>query len=37
LRLAVVSPFLDRQHSTELCIIEQIERLAQQDQWRIEL
>lgn len=37
LRLAVVSPFLDRQHGTELCLIEQIERLAHQNQWRIEL
>jgi glycosyltransferase involved in cell wall biosynthesis len=37
LHLAVVSPFLDRQHGTELCIIEQIERLARQDHWRIEL
>jgi glycosyltransferase involved in cell wall biosynthesis len=37
LRLAVVSPFLDRQHGTELCIIEQIERLARKDHWSIEL
>jgi glycosyltransferase involved in cell wall biosynthesis len=37
LRLAVVSPFLDRQHGTELCIIEQVERLARNDQWNIEL
>jgi glycosyltransferase involved in cell wall biosynthesis len=37
LRLAVVSPFLDRQHGTELCIIEQIERLAQGNHWNIEL
>jgi glycosyltransferase involved in cell wall biosynthesis len=37
LRLAVVSPFLDRQHGTELCIIEQIERLARKDHWNIEL
>jgi glycosyltransferase involved in cell wall biosynthesis len=37
LRLAVVSPFLDRHHGTELCIIEQIERFAQQDRWTIEL
>jgi glycosyltransferase involved in cell wall biosynthesis len=37
LRLAVVSPFLDRQHGTELCIIEQIERFVLQDHWRIEL
>jgi glycosyltransferase involved in cell wall biosynthesis len=37
LRLAVVSPFLDRQHGTELCIIEQIERFANKDHWTIEL
>src|SRR5712671_1683776 len=28
LRLAVVSPFLDRLHGTERCIVEQLERLA---------
>jgi len=37
LRLTVISPFLDRQHGTELCIIEQIERLAGKDHWSIEL
>ena len=37
MRLVVVSPFLDRQHGTELCIIEQIERLAQGNHWNIEL
>jgi glycosyltransferase involved in cell wall biosynthesis len=37
LRLAVVSPFLDRQHGTEMCIVEQIERLASHNSWRIEL
>jgi len=37
LRLAIVSPFLDRQHGTELCIVEQIERFATQDHWSIEL
>jgi glycosyltransferase involved in cell wall biosynthesis len=37
LRLAVLSPFLDRQHGTELCIIEQIERLSQLDHWEIHL
>jgi glycosyltransferase involved in cell wall biosynthesis len=37
LRLAVVSPFLDRQHGTELCIIEQIEKLAGIDGWGIHL
>jgi glycosyltransferase involved in cell wall biosynthesis len=37
LRLAVVSPFLDRQHGTEACLIEQIERLASRDRWEIHL
>lgn len=37
MRLTVVSPFLDRQHGTELCIIEEIERLARHDGWRIEI
>jgi glycosyltransferase involved in cell wall biosynthesis len=37
LRLAVVSPFLDRQHGTEMCVVEQIERLACQNSWRIDL
>lgn len=37
MRLTVVSPFLDREHGTELCVIEQIERLAKQDQWTIDL
>lgn len=37
MRLAVVSPFLDRQHGTELCIAEQIERLVQQYHWSIDL
>jgi len=37
MRLTVVSPFLDRMHGTELCIIEQIERLASQHQWEIHL
>jgi len=36
-RLAVVSPFLDRQHGTELCVTEQIERLVRQHHWSIEL
>lgn len=30
MRLAVISPFLDRRHGTERCIIEQLERLAAQ-------
>ena len=29
MRLAVVSPFLDRQHGTERCLVEQIERFLQ--------
>ncbi len=37
MRLAVVSPFLDRQHGTELCVIEQIERMARKYGWNIEL
>src|SRR5437867_5994364 len=28
LRIAVVSPFVDKQHGTERCIAEQVERLA---------
>jgi glycosyltransferase involved in cell wall biosynthesis len=35
LRLIVVSPFLDRRHGTELCIVEQIERLAYVYGWAI--
>lgn len=35
MRLAVVSPFLDRRHGTELCIIEQIGRLTSQHGWEI--
>ncbi len=37
MRVAVVSPFLDRRHGTERCIIEQIERLASQYAWEIEV
>lgn len=37
MRLTVVSPFLDRQHGTELCITEQIERLGRMDHWIIDL
>jgi glycosyltransferase involved in cell wall biosynthesis len=33
----VVSPFLDRQHGTETCVIEQIERLAKLNSWEIHL
>jgi len=37
LQIVVVSPFLDRRHGTELCIIEQIERLSATYGWGIHL
>jgi glycosyltransferase involved in cell wall biosynthesis len=37
LRLAVVSPFLDRRHGTERCIIEQLERFAAHSDTEIHL
>jgi glycosyltransferase involved in cell wall biosynthesis len=37
MRLAVVSPFIDKQHGTEMCIAEQMERFVQQNGWNIEL
>ena len=37
MRLTVVSPFLDRLHGTELCIIEQIENFASRHSWEIHL
>jgi UDP-glucose:(heptosyl)LPS alpha-1,3-glucosyltransferase len=37
LRLVVVSPFLDRQHGTELCVIEQLDRFINKYHWTIEL
>ncbi len=37
LRIAVVSPFLDRRHGTERCILEQIERLARDPGWEVHL
>jgi glycosyltransferase involved in cell wall biosynthesis len=37
LQIVVVSPFLDRRHGTELCIIEQIERLSTTYGWGIHL
>ena len=37
MRVAVVSPFLDRSHGTERCITEQIERLASHFGWEIHL
>ncbi len=37
MRLAVVSPFVDRHHGTERCVVEQIERLARLHNWEIHL
>jgi glycosyltransferase involved in cell wall biosynthesis len=37
LQIVVVSPFLDRHHGTERCIIEQIERLSSNYGWGIHL
>jgi glycosyltransferase involved in cell wall biosynthesis len=37
LRLAVISPFLDRRHGTERCIVEQLERFAKYPQAEIHL
>jgi glycosyltransferase involved in cell wall biosynthesis len=37
LQIVVVSPFLDRLHGTERCIIEQIERLSSEHGWGIHL
>jgi len=37
LQIVVLSPFLDRRHGTELCIIEQIERLSSKHGWGIHL
>jgi glycosyltransferase involved in cell wall biosynthesis len=37
LQIVVVSPFLDRRHGTERCIIEQIERLSSKYGWGIHL
>jgi glycosyltransferase involved in cell wall biosynthesis len=37
LQIVVVSPFLDRRHGTERCIIEQIERLSSKYGWQIHL
>lgn len=37
MRIAVVSPFLDRQHGTERCTVEQVERLANQHSCEIHL
>jgi len=37
MRIAVVSPFLDRRHGTERCIVEQVERFARESGWEIHL
>jgi len=37
LQIVVLSPFLDRRHGTERCIIEQIERLSSKHGWGIHL
>ena len=37
MRLTVVSPFLDRQHGTEMCIVEQIERLSRDSRWSVDI
>jgi glycosyltransferase involved in cell wall biosynthesis len=37
LRLAVVTPFIDRHHGTESCVSEQLERFASQFGWEIHL
>lgn len=37
MRLAVISPFLDRRHGTERCIVEQLERFAKYPQTEIHL
>lgn len=37
MRVAVVSPFLDRQHGTEMCVVEQIERFVSKYGWSIDL
>jgi UDP-glucose:(heptosyl)LPS alpha-1,3-glucosyltransferase len=35
LRIAVVSPFLDRRHGTERCVFEQVVRLARDRNWEV--
>lgn len=37
MRLAIVSPFIDKQHGTEMCVAEQMERFVRQNGWNIEL
>ncbi len=36
-RIAVVSPFLDKRHGTERCVVEQVERLAREHGYEIHL
>ncbi len=36
-RIAVVSPFLDKRHGTERCVVEQVERLARQHGYEVHL
>jgi len=37
LRIAVVSPFLDKKHGTERCVLEQVERLAREHGYEVHL
>jgi glycosyltransferase involved in cell wall biosynthesis len=37
LRIAVVSPFLDKKHGTERCVLEQVERLAREHGYQVHL
>lgn len=37
LRIAVVSPFLDKKHGTERCVVEQVERLAREKAYEVHL
>ena len=36
-RIAVVSPFLDKKHGTERCVLEQVERLAREQDYEIHI
>ena len=36
-RIAVVSPFLDKKHGTERCVLEQVERLAREHDYEIHI
>jgi glycosyltransferase involved in cell wall biosynthesis len=36
-RIAVVSPFLDKKHGTERCVLEQVERLARAHEYEVHL